>query len=72
MCARASPSSTRARSTPSSWTRLIDRYKRSARELWEFCNVNHPETAAWMLEDAREQGEALDWWAAGESRRRRW
>jgi hypothetical protein len=50
---------------------LIHRYKRSARELWKFCSLNHPETAAWMLEDAREQGEGVDWWAAGEPRRRR-
>ena len=45
---------------------LIHRYKRSARELWKFCNLNRPETVAWMLEN---EGE-IDWWAAGEPRRR--
>lgn len=50
---------------------LIHRYKRSARELWKFCNLNRPETAAWILDDAREQGEDVDWWTAGEPRRRR-
>ena len=47
---------------------LIHRYKRSTKELWKFCNLSRPETAAWMLEDAREQGEEVDWWAAGEPR----
>jgi hypothetical protein len=41
----------------------IHRYRRSARELWKFCNLSQPETVAWMLESAR--GEAIDWWAAG-------
>ena len=49
---------------------LIHRYKRSAKELWKFCSFNRPESAVWMLEDAREQGDELDWWAAGEPRRR--
>ena len=49
---------------------LIHRYKRSAKELWKFCNLNRPETAAWLLEDARAQGDEVDWWAAGEPRRR--
>jgi hypothetical protein len=49
---------------------LIHRYERSARELWKFCNLNPPETVAWMLEDERQRGEAIDWWAAGEPRRR--
>jgi hypothetical protein len=50
---------------------LIHRYKRSARELWKFCNLSSPGGAAWTIEDARERGEKLDWWAAGEPRRRR-
>jgi hypothetical protein len=50
---------------------LIHRYKRSARELWKFCNLNGPEASAWMVQDAREKGEEIDWWAAGEPRRRR-
>ena len=45
---------------------LIHRYKRSTRELWKFCNLGRPETVAWMLEN---EGE-IDWWAAGEPRRR--
>ncbi len=45
---------------------LIHRYKRSARELWKFCNLGRPETVAWMLENEDE----IDWWAAGEPRRR--
>ena len=48
---------------------LIHRYKRSARELWNFCSLGA--SAAWALEDARERGEEIDWWAAGEPRRRR-
>jgi hypothetical protein len=50
---------------------LIHRYKRSARELWKFCNLSRSETVAWMIEDARGQGEDVDWWAAGEPGRRR-
>jgi hypothetical protein len=50
---------------------LIHRYKRSARELWKFCDLSRPEGAAWAIEDARERGEEVDWWAAGEPRRRR-
>ena len=50
---------------------LIHRYKRSAKELWKFCSLNRAESAVWMLEDARKQGDELDWWAAGEPRRRR-
>ena len=49
---------------------LIHRYKRSARELWKFCSLNRPETIAWMLEDKQQGGEEIDWWAAGEPRRR--
>jgi hypothetical protein len=49
---------------------LIHRYKRSARELWKFC-VLQTDSAAWAIEDARSRGEELDWWAAGEPRRRR-
>ena len=48
---------------------LIHRYQRSARELWKFCSLGA--SAAWALEDARERGEEIDWWAAGEPRRRR-
>jgi hypothetical protein len=50
---------------------LIHRYKRSAGEPWKFCNLSSPEGAAWTIADARERGEDLDWWAAGEPRRRR-
>ena len=50
---------------------LIHRFKGSARELWKFCNVNRPETVAWLIEDAHQEGEEVDWWAAGEPRRRR-
>jgi hypothetical protein len=49
---------------------LIHRYKRSTRELWKFCNLNTHETVAWMLEDEQQRGEAIDWWTAGEPRRR--
>lgn len=49
---------------------LIHRYKRAARELWKFCSIG-PESVAWAIEDARERGEEVDWWAAGEIRRRR-
>jgi hypothetical protein len=48
---------------------LIHRYKRSARELWKFC-ANRPESIAWAIEDARSRCEAINWWAAGEPRRR--
>jgi hypothetical protein len=50
---------------------LIHRYKRSARELWKFCNLASPEGAAWTIQEARERREPLDWWAAGEPQRRR-
>jgi hypothetical protein len=46
------------------------RYKRSARELWKFCAIQ-PESIAWAIEDARSRGDDVDWWAAGEPRRRR-
>jgi hypothetical protein len=49
---------------------LIHRYKRSARELWKFCSIG-PDSVARTIEDARECGEVIDWWAAGEIRRRR-
>jgi hypothetical protein len=49
---------------------LIHRYKRSTRERWKFC-ANPPEMVAWLIQDAREQGDVVDWWAAGEPRRRR-
>jgi hypothetical protein len=58
------------RSTRSSSDDLIHRYKRSARELWKFCALG-PESVAWAIEDARSRGEEIDWWAAGEPRRRR-
>jgi hypothetical protein len=48
---------------------LIHRYKRSAREPWKFCSLG--DSAAWAVEDARERGEEIDSWAAGEPRRRR-
>jgi hypothetical protein len=41
---------------------LMHRYKRSARELWKSCSLGA--SAAWALEDARERGEQIDWWAA--------
>jgi len=53
---------------------LIHRYKRSARELWKFCNQSGSGSlaAARTLEYWREQGEEPpDWWEAGEPRRRR-
>jgi hypothetical protein len=50
---------------------LIHRYKRSTRELWKFCELSGAGGAAWAIEDARERGEEIDWWAAGEPRRRR-
>ena len=49
---------------------VIFRYGRAAKELWKFCNLGRPETVAWMLENERERGEAIDWWAAGEPWRR--
>jgi len=49
---------------------LIHRYRRSARELWKFC-VLQTDSAAWAIEDARDRGDEIDWWAAGEPRRRR-
>jgi hypothetical protein len=50
---------------------LIHRYKRSARELWKFCNVAGLESAARTLTWIREHGdEEPDWWDAGEPRRR--
>jgi hypothetical protein len=48
---------------------LIHRYKRSARELWTSRSVGPESTSA--IEDARKRGEEVDWWAAGEVRRRR-
>jgi hypothetical protein len=50
---------------------LIHRYKRSAHELWTFCTLSRPARAARAIEDARERDEEVDWWAAGEPRRRR-
>ncbi len=53
---------------------LIHRYKRSARELWKFCGQTGSDwvRAVGMLEFWRAQGEdLLDWWDAGEPRRRR-
>ena len=48
---------------------LIHHYKRSARELWRYCSLA-PESTARAIEDARDRGEALDWWAAGDPRGR--
>jgi hypothetical protein len=50
---------------------LIHRYKRSAKELWKFCNLSRPEAAVWMLDDVQEKDDELDSWAAGEPRRGR-
>ena len=52
---------------------LIHHYKRSARELWKFCDLSGggPVSALRALEFRREQGEEPDWWEAGERRRRR-
>jgi hypothetical protein len=52
---------------------LIHRYKRSAKELWKFCELtgSKAEVAARTLEFWREQGEEPDWWAAGEPRSRK-
>jgi hypothetical protein len=53
---------------------LIHRYKRSAQKLWSFCGQSGSQwlTAAHTLEYLRERGEpGPDWWAAGDSGRRR-
>jgi hypothetical protein len=53
---------------------LIHRYKRSAQKLWSFCGSSGSgyEQAALTVEWWREHGEEeLDWWVAGEPRRRR-
>ena len=51
---------------------LIHRYKRSARELWKFCKLSGPKTAAPTLTWIREHDEEEpDWWEAGEPRRGR-
>jgi hypothetical protein len=47
---------------------VVHCYKRSARELWKFSNLGA--SAARAIEDARERGEEIDWWAAGDLRRR--
>jgi hypothetical protein len=52
---------------------LIFHYKRSAGELWKFCEMSggHYEHAANGLAYAREQGEEPDWWDRGAPRRTR-
>ena len=47
---------------------VVHCYKRSARELRKFSNLGASPARA--IEDARERGEEIDWWAAGEPRRR--
>lgn len=52
---------------------LIHRYKRSTKELWKFCQLHvaavqrSPNALAWFCEHSDE----LDWWEAGEYKRRR-
>lgn len=51
---------------------LIYHYKRSAAELWKFCELPRNATyAAGSIADLREQGRELDWWEAGAPRRDR-
>lgn len=52
---------------------LVHRYTRAARELWRFCGQTggDVERAAGMLEWMAAEGEAIDWWERGASRRRR-
>lgn len=49
---------------------LIYHYKRSAAELWKFCEStgSRVEQAANMLEYLRERGEEPDWWERGRPR----
>jgi hypothetical protein len=46
----------------------VGSYKRSARELWKFCNLSRAGFVARLIE---ERGADGDWWAAVEPRRRR-
>jgi len=51
---------------------LIYHYKRSAAELWKFCELPRNATyAAGSINDLREQRRELDWWEAGAPRRDR-
>jgi hypothetical protein len=50
---------------------LIYHYKRSAAELWKFCELpSNASQAASTLTYLREQGREPDWWEAGAPRRR--
>lgn len=52
---------------------LIFRYKRSANELWKYCELTRGswEQAADGIDALQARGEAPDWWAAGATRRER-
>jgi hypothetical protein len=51
---------------------LIYHYKRSAAELWKFCELpRNAIYAAGSITELREQGRELDWWEAGTPRRDR-
>lgn len=53
--------------------KLIHRYKRSANELWKYCELTRGswEQAADRIDSLQQRGEAPDWWAAGATRRER-
>ena len=52
---------------------LIHRYKRSANELWKYCELTRGswEQAADRIDSLQQRGEARDWWDAGATRRER-
>jgi hypothetical protein len=52
---------------------LIHRYKRSANELWKYCELTRGsrEQAADRIDSLQRRGESPDWWAAGATRRER-
>ena len=45
---------------------VIFQYSRAAKELWKFCNLGPPESAARMIEERT----PFDWWERGAPRER--
>lgn len=53
---------------------LVWHYKRATRELWKFCGNttgSHTRIVAATIRDLEGDGEVIDWWDAGNPRRRR-
>jgi hypothetical protein len=50
---------------------VVHRYERAKRELWKFCWLGHPASAAKVIAELVAERREIDWWSEGSTARER-